>query len=460
VTLSPDVERTRVRGGVGQARDGLGGDMKLAGTAVVQTRRRPDLDLIRVVVVAGLTFYHSALVFGPVDFYINDRPPSSFMTAFIFTAALFGMPLLFVVAGGSIWHSLGVRTTRGFVRERMSRLLVPLLVGIVLVVPPQLYFAVRADGQDPGSYWQFLGRFFDVRLSFDLMSIVQPAHPDGLFDVAHLWFLYSLLIYSLLLLPLFLYLRGEAGSRLTGRLLVQCRRPWGLLLFALPVAVLEAALGTFGPGGWNSYSFCLFLVYGFLLAADRRLAVALKGHWKQAVVIGVLVLAALFLIAHYDLGGADRSLGADYDPWSIAWRLLRAVGGWAWTVAMIGLATFLVRSAATLLPVASDQPDENRAQASDVAKRADRIGRYAKEAVLPFYVLHQTPIVVIGFYVVQWRVGVLPKYLTISLAALALTLVTYDLCVRRAGITRVLFGLPWEREGQTTRRSQISRQYE
>jgi glucan biosynthesis protein C len=465
LTLSPDVERAGVRSGVDHAGDGLGGNMDLAGTTVIQIRRRPDLDLIRVAVVASLTFYHSALIFGPVDFYINYRPPSSAMTAFVFFAALFGMPLLFIVAGESIWHSLGTRTTGNFVRERISRLLVPLLVGIAVVVPPQLYFSARADGQDPGSYWRFLGRFFDVRLSFDFPSIVQPARPAGLFDVAHLWFLYYLLVYSLLLLPLFLYLRGEAGPRLTGWLLSQCRKPWGLLLFALPVAVLEAALGTFGPGGWNSYTYPLFLVYGFLLAANRRLAEALQGHVRQAVVVGVLVLVALFVIAHNDLGGADQSLGADYGPWSVAWRLLRAIAGWVWTVAMIGLATFLVGWTAKLLPRAANDlrandPDGQQAHLLRAARRYDAIGHYVKEAVLPFYVLHQTPIVVIGFYAVQWRVGVLPKYLTISLAALALTLVTYDLCVRRAGITRVLFGLRHQRDSQSTRRSQISRQYE
>ena len=62
--------------------------------------------------------------------------------------------------------------------------------------------------------------------------------------------------------------------------------------------------------------------------------------------------------------------------------------------------------------------------------------------MLPFYVLHQTPIVIIGFYVVQLDVGLLAKYLTISIAALVATVVVYDLCVRRAAITRALCGMP------------------
>ena len=53
----------------------------------------------------------------------------------------------------------------------------------------------------------------------------------------------------------------------------------------------------------------------------------------------------------------------------------------------------------------------------------DRAIRYANRAVLPVYVLHQTVIVMIGFYMVQWEVPTLVKYLVISFTALVVTLV-------------------------------------
>jgi hypothetical protein len=71
----------------------------------------------------------------------------------------------------------------------------------------------------------------------------------------------------------------------------------------------------------------------------------------------------------------------------------------------------------------------------------DRIAGYAKEARLPFYILHHTPIVLIGYYVVQWEVNALIKYLVISLSALVVTLVVYDIGVRRMRLTRFLFGM-------------------
>ena len=70
-----------------------------------------------------------------------------------------------------------------------------------------------------------------------------------------------------------------------------------------------------------------------------------------------------------------------------------------------------------------------------------RVAGYVKGAQLPFYVLHQLPIVVIGFYVVQWEVYALVKYIVISLGSLVSTLVLYDIFVRRTILTRFIFGV-------------------
>jgi peptidoglycan/LPS O-acetylase OafA/YrhL len=126
--------------------------------------RRQDLDLMRATVVGGLIFFHTARIFDPLDFYVKDQPPNLPLTLFVFFAGLWGMPLLFVASGLGAWYSLRSRTATGFVRERLARLLVPFLVGLLLVVPPQVYYRLRFEQQDPGSYWEFYGDFFQVHL--------------------------------------------------------------------------------------------------------------------------------------------------------------------------------------------------------------------------------------------------------------------------------------------------------
>jgi glucan biosynthesis protein C len=69
------------------------------------------------------------------------------------------------------------------------------------------------------------------------------------------------------------------------------------------------------------------------------------------------------------------------------------------------------------------------------------LGAYANDAVLPFYVLHETVIVVVAYLVLAWPVGAGAQYCVIALVSLAATLLAYDLGVRRSPPTRFLFGL-------------------
>jgi glucan biosynthesis protein C len=61
--------------------------------------------------------------------------------------------------------------------------------------------------------------------------------------------------------------------------------------------------------------------------------------------------------------------------------------------------------------------------------------------VLPFYVLHETVIVVVAYAVLSWPIGGGLQYCLIASVSLVATLVLYDLGVRRHPVTRFLFGL-------------------
>ena len=383
---------------------------------------------MRAAVVGGLIFFHTARIFDPLDFYVKDRPPNLALTLFVLFAGLWGMPLLFVVSGLGAWYSLRSRTAGGFVRERLARLLVPFLVGLMVVVPPQVYYRLRFDGQDPGSYWQFYRDFFQVHLGLQFPWFIRPDDPPDLFEPAHLWFLYFLLVYSLLLLPVLLYLRRN-GRQLLERLVSFCARPWAIFLLGLPVAVIEAALGTEESGGWNRYAYVPFLLYGFLLAADPRLGEVLRRHARTALLIGAPAMVVLLGLGFYVSEVAGRDPAVAYDGWSVLWRFVKGIGAWAWIVAIMGAAMSVVRR----------RPRQPAADGTST--RRDRVIRYANQAVLPVYVLHQTVIVVIGFYVVQWQTGALVKYPVISLTSLAATLALYDVGVRRTAVTRLLFGM-------------------
>jgi hypothetical protein len=136
--------------------------------------------------------------------------------------------------------------------------------------------SARLEAGDPSSYGHFYARFWDVRPALDFPFVITAAH-DGVFETGHLWFLVCLLEFSLALLPALAWLRRPASRRLLDRPGGLLAGPGGLLLAALPLAVVEVALGSeTGHGGWNHGSYALFLLYGFLTAADPRISEALQ----------------------------------------------------------------------------------------------------------------------------------------------------------------------------------------
>ena len=71
----------------------------------------------------------------------------------------------------------------------------------------------------------------------------------------------------------------------------------------------------------------------------------------------------------------------------------------------------------------------------------DETNRYGNEAVLPFYLFHQTIILCVGWYVIRWDLGILFKLLIIAVVSFPLIMILYELFVRRFNIVRFFFGM-------------------
>jgi Acyltransferase family len=400
--------------------------------------RRSDLDILRTLVVVGLVFFHTATVFDLTDdsFYIKNAERSAALTIVGAFVAMWGMPLLMLVSGMSIWHALGRRRPMAFVAERLRRLIVPWIFGVVTLVPFMAYLGERSSGQIAGSYWQFLPTFFAIRPAFDFPWLWQST---GMFEDGHLWFLWVLFVYTLLALPLLLWLRGAAGQRWVERTARLVERPGAVFLPALLVALGEAIGQTEMTGGWNRSVYLLVLIMGFLLAADPRFNRAMRVHAPYALVLALLLfggVAALF--ANQMRVGIDPGRG--FEPLSVAFRVVKGLDGWMWLIAILGLAGRLVSSGGAA-DYAGRSQQADRRPTTRLRDLRERLVAYGNEAVLPFYILHEPVVVLIAFFVVPWPTGIALKYLAISVPSLALTLALYELLIRRIGIARFLFGM-------------------
>ena len=390
--------------------------------------------MMRALVVLGLIFFHTARIFDHGDFYVKNDPSSMLISIIVIFVSMWGMPLLFMISGIGVWYSLRSRSTGAFIRERFLRLLVPLVFGTLVIVPPQLYYSVLSKQPDlQMNYGELLSEFMKVKPVFDFPYFVTKVPPLELFQLAHLWFLNLLFFFTLLLLPLFIYLRTQGGERLCYRMASFLSGSWTIFLLGLPLGLIEAGLKSEMTGSWNRYGYLLFIFYGFFLASDWRISQAIQKHWKSAIILGFVsfgLLSAGFnaLLAE---NGTDPMIA--YDWGSVLLRILKGFSGWFWIVGILGFVGKKSKKKKNSHPQMLNLPAKQ--------KFSDRVVPYFSEAVLPFYVLHQTVIVVIGFYVLQWKMTTFSEYWTISLASLVSTLVLYDVGVKRLNVTRFLFGM-------------------
>jgi glucan biosynthesis protein C len=359
------------------------------------------IDWLRVIAVLLLILFHSARIFDIWDpFYVKNAVRSSFLSYSVITILnQWQIPLLFLLAGASTWYALGIRSGRQYAAERFKRLLLPFIFGILVIVPPQAYLA---RFQEPGyhdTYIQFLADYFHIR--GDLSGYT------GLFTPAHLWFILFLFVFALVALPLLLYLRTDGGQKRISNLATITEKPRGLLWFILPLVVAGALPDI---GGKNPFVYITLFVYGFILVADGSFQVALDRYRWPALILSLITIAGLIQLEVIKLPTPKYSWG------DILSFLLRTSNTWFWLVAILGFGRRYLN-------------------------RTNPFLRYAAEGSYPFYILHQTVIVVIGYFVVQGTESVTLKYLLIVIASLAATTLLYDLIVKRTNPTRFLFGM-------------------
>lgn len=234
----------------------------------------------------------------------------------------------------------------------------------------------------------------------------------------HLWYLLTLFLFSLLLLPLFLAIRQGKGQKLIERLAIVLEKPMVIFLLGLPIVVLESGLdpsilGIRAAGGWNFFTYLTFLLYGYLIVLDQRIEQGVYRHLIPALAIAGFTTPLL-------LEPLDNLLTANGSAYgSLGYTLmtaLRSFNSWCWMVTFLSLGRkFLSFNHPAL--------------------------RYMSEASLPFYILHQPIILLIGFSIAGWQVGVLPKFIILSSVAFIAISLLYELLVRRISVFRFFFGL-------------------
>lgn len=385
------------------SRDALAGDGSI---------RRYDLDWLRILAVLLIFVYHTTRPFDTFENWHvkNNQLTNAFNVMVI--GAIWLMPLFFILSGSACYFSLRSRTLWSYAQARLLRLAVPLItLGWFVFGPIQVY--IERQTRTGYNTTAFDGSF----LAF-LQHYVEGVYGDGgnfALQGIHLWYLYWLFMFSIVTLPVFLYLKSRHGRWLIDLLAQSVAIPGMILLFAIPLCCTEALIRLgIGPdneeGGWYLVSYVVLMVYGFLMVADPRFEQAIEKHRWVALGLVTALVATLLVVGIPSESAWAGEAGPILDA------LTLGGGGWLGLVAMLGFGRRRLSFAHPAL-------------------------LYAGEAVLPFYILHQPVIVLIAYAIRTWNMAVGLKYPIVCIGSFVLIMLVYEFLVRRYNPLRFLFGM-------------------
>lgn len=381
--------------------------------ALISTRRY-DLDWLRVLAFGLLIFYHCGMGYvAEWGFHIKNPQTSEAFQYWMLFMNRWRMPLLFLISGAGVWFALGRRSAGQFAGERFVRLFVPLVFGMLFIVPPQIYFERLTQGIHFENYAQFQRSVFQFI----------PYPEGGSLSWHHLWYLLYILTYSLVGLPLFLYWRSERSARLREKVQAIFTKNPALLLaiFILP-GTSEVLLRSHFPStngffdDWANHStYFLYFVIGFFLASNESYAQNITKYRKTWLMIATTLVVILYIFYWipdgYELTALQR----------VFYRLLNAANAWAWLLTIFGFGYRYLNF-------------------------NNRFLQYANKAVFPFYILHQTITIALIYYMLDWQAGVVVKFLIAVIGTFGISFLWYEFIIRRIRFLHPLFGLKWEKK--------------
>jgi hypothetical protein len=361
------------------------------------------LDWLRVISIFLVFVYHSLRIFGREGFHINSANAYVAIDNLGVVLTSVGMPLIFLVAGASAYFSLNKYSSGRYIKDRALRLLVPFAAGLLTHIPVLVYLE-RVNHEDfSGSYLDFLPHYFEGLYGFG---------GNFAWMGLHLWFLMMLFLYTLISLPVLAAMRRGRFLESAGRFLA---RPGAIYLLAVPLVVLSLWLhpDTFGIrvfGGWNIFIYLVLLLYGFVIVSSGEIRERVeRDRWLS------LAATILFLAGGARIWSGEGQL-AYGTPRYLLFFTVQSLGAWCGLLAIWGFSSRHLNFGTLSLYLAN-------------------------EAVLPFYVLHQTVLIIVGFFVVQWSIPDWLKFAVIFMGSLAIIAGLYWFLIRPFNVMRFLFGM-------------------
>ena len=398
--------------------------------STVPAHRLTELDWLRVIAFGLLILYHSGMFYVSWDWHVKSPRLIPALEAWMLWLNPWRMSLLFAISGAATALMLGRDAGDGgpsvgvgrLIRARSGRLLLPLLLGMTVVVPPQAYLEVVEKLHYSGSYLDFLKLYFQAYHGFcrgdDCLSL--PTWN-------HLWFLLYVWAYTVIVLVAVAASRRWMSSPAWGQVVRGGRLLWvPWLLFAIARQHLLERFPTTHDLTHDWYQHAVYgamFLLGFVLFGSRD---DRHGAWEAARRLRWVALVGFIAVQLLSQGLTDAwraSQGEQFADWFLmAMRALNAGKQWLPIVAALGWGRQLL------------------------SERDSPTLRWLTLAVFPFYIVHQTATVIAGHLLA-------PLQLPLAVEAGLLVAITALACLLGAWLAmRVPVLRPWMGLGPARKR--------
>ena len=347
--------------------------------------RRHYIDNLRNLTILLLFPVHTFMIWNDFGscFYIWQGENKILSTLIVLVNPWF-MPILFALAGMSARYALVKRTNKEFVIQRVNKLLIPFIFGLMFFVPLQTWYARKFFDNYVGGLLDNWKYFFTHFTDF--------SGYDGAFTPGHLWFILFLFFISITALILFSLVPYEKVAASVEKMPL-----FGVVLLFIPIWLMYY-LGNFG-GFSIGKSLALFLIGYYVLSNDLILEKLVRNiKW----LLPVCLIGTIMSVAMYYKFSFYGDLWVNFIGW-------------------ISILVLLVEGKSFL-------------------NRRTSFTKYFNRASYPIYILHLPILVVLAYYVVQISDVLLVQVFCICIGSFLLTVLAYH-AIKFIPVVRKMIGI-------------------
>jgi glucan biosynthesis protein C len=366
---------------------------------MVEQQRHHEMDWLRIILILAVFLHHIGMPFNGDGFLIMNTDSSKLLDDIMVYFEQFRLPLLFLIAGAGSTLFLSRKRWQEYFKQRSMRLLLPLIVAMLLIIPPQNYFAN-------------IDQFDSYLSAFPTLVMYLSTN--------HLWFIEYLVVFALLSVPIHHFLKSVMGQRLLMAVERLSTKPWGIFLFVVLLMAIRVVFKLYFPEDSGSKSltnpssslyYGFFYLMGMVLIGTNALWQSLARHRRLSLYL--LIASSVIFYGVYFSPDLSPYLSLNV-RWSI-WRIVASLVAWSATLTILGYAQqYLTQNSPWL--------------------------RKCNEMIYPFYIFHQTVIVAVGYYVIAWQSSITVKTLGLLVISLPLT-IALCLVVYPFNLLRVMMGV-------------------